>query len=281
MKKLFFLVIALVVIAGIFFALKNPTKNQPVLYSHSSGAFSFSHPNSLKIIEIEKITLIEPASATNDTLVNPLKSIGRFQAAYYPNYISELTNRRAEIQTFFANGNRVISATFPNIPQSGTVYLIPLEDETNPSAFIIGTLSANTEGFSQEKFEEIVKSLTVNKEKALELVQEQKVVMEGKLNEAQIKANLANMRSSAELYYDVGSSYASLCNPTATGQGADLLRAGFVALKKLAGETSVACYATNQAYAISAKMLSGQHFCVDSTGKAAAIKTAVKGTVCQ
>ena len=96
-----------------------------------------------------------------------------------------------------------------------------------------------------------------------------------------MKATLANMRPSAEIYYDTSNSYAGLCNPTSDNQGANLLRSGFVHLKNDAGKENVSCYSDSQSYAISVRLPTGQLYCVDSTGKMETISSVITGTSCK
>ncbi|MEY2641083.1 MAG: hypothetical protein RL150_476 [Candidatus Parcubacteria bacterium] len=88
--------------------------------------------------------------------------------------------------------------------------------------------------------------------------------------DAAVKANLANARAQAELYYDDngnsydpdGASNTGVCDAAE----ADSIATNVEAAGSATGGTG-ACYSTGTAWAASAPLsTSGEHFCVDSTG---------------
>ena len=76
--------------------------------------------------------------------------------------------------------------------------------------------------------------------------------------DAAVKANLANMRAQAELFYDIGSTYTGVC--------ADANMAKAQAAAVLAGGNGGVCTASATAWAGWAGLKSSGGWCVDSTG---------------
>lgn len=110
--------------------------------------------------------------------------------------------------------------------------------------------------------------------------------------DAAVKANLANARAQAELFYDANTnSYAGVCGTTAVG-GVKTINESVLAAAKAVGLTSVAvngtgttttstCNASATAWAAEVPLKAGGLYCVDSTGKAASAATSIgAGQVC-
>jgi type IV pilus assembly protein PilA len=98
----------------------------------------------------------------------------------------------------------------------------------------------------------------------------------GKGADATIKGNLEQIRSQAEIIYDsvTPNSYATVCTDTTVANGlasAANALGGTVdtAVANASAGTKVSCHASANAWAATSglKGLSGQYFCVDSTGK--------------
>ena len=84
----------------------------------------------------------------------------------------------------------------------------------------------------------------------------------GKANDAAVKADLAGVRSAMEVAYDDnGGNYGTNVS-TCAGLSTDA--AAYVT--GLPGGAVAACFADDQAYAISASLPTGGFWCVDSTG---------------
>ncbi len=110
--------------------------------------------------------------------------------------------------------------------------------------------------------------------------------------DAAIKANLANARAQAELYYDGASSYDTVCASTTTGgiysmvnQAAVASGAALTVADATASSATVsACHdsATGWAASVPLKSTAGQYYCVDSTGtsEASASALAANAMVC-
>ena len=98
--------------------------------------------------------------------------------------------------------------------------------------------------------------------------------------DAAIKANLANTRAQAAIFYDIDSTYAGVCDTAGTGIGAGVLAAsnaagtGAVVVGTGTGgaaqvATTANCNATSAGFAASVKLKNGAtYFCVDSAGAA-------------
>ena len=104
--------------------------------------------------------------------------------------------------------------------------------------------------------------------------------------DAAVKANLANARAQAELFYDIGSTYAGVCASTgilpmltgaATATGATV---GTVAAAQTT--TTVYCNGTLTEWVAQAPVKSSGYYCVDSTGasKAASALLGAGATKC-
>ena len=107
----------------------------------------------------------------------------------------------------------------------------------------------------------------------------------GKGNDAKIKAQLAGLRASAEIYYDTNGSYSTAANcstpdtmftDTASGMSQ------YTASGNYPGGTTLVCNSNGTAYAVQANLTtSGQYWCVDSLGKSKAESAALgSATVC-
>ena len=108
---------------------------------------------------------------------------------------------------------------------------------------------------------------------------------------ASIKANLSNMRASAELYYDSKGSYGKSNSGSCEAAGtifSDKMMAPSItavkeALKKV--ESSVVCYSSSKAWAISATLIETSdekgYWCVDSAGASKLITKPISSTSCK
>ncbi len=81
------------------------------------------------------------------------------------------------------------------------------------------------------------------------------------------KNNLANMRAQAELFYDTGNTYASLCTQPTIAQ--------MIASANNSSGGTTLCYANASAWAASAPLRGGGHWCVDWTGASKGISAAL------
>ncbi|MCF7815732.1 MAG: type II secretion system GspH family protein [Candidatus Pacebacteria bacterium] len=110
--------------------------------------------------------------------------------------------------------------------------------------------------------------------------------------DAAVKGALSQMRAQAELFYDTGRTYDTMCGDpqvdSILGNAASNSVAGatVVSVDGTAGTaTTVICHDSPTAYAAAAplKGTSGSYYCVDSTGVTMVTGTALvaSGTVCQ
>lgn len=99
--------------------------------------------------------------------------------------------------------------------------------------------------------------------------------------DAAAKADLANMRAQAALFYDnnsstYGTAQTNSCAATANTLWADPVIAAAVA-QATTQSTAIACTSTTSAYAIAVQLKGGGYYCVDSSGtgvyKTAAVLT--------
>ena len=106
--------------------------------------------------------------------------------------------------------------------------------------------------------------------------------------DAAIQSSLTNMRAQAELYYSTNSNYGTATIDTSdTACDTQIFNSATTGgLKALVDSvqtrTTVTCGSSATAWAVSAvlKASSTQHFCVDSTGKAAVQSAALTGLAC-
>ena len=86
------------------------------------------------------------------------------------------------------------------------------------------------------------------------------------------KNNLANMRAQAELFYDTGNTYASLCDQPTIAQM-------IASANNSSGGGPVVCNPAASAWAASAPLRGGGHWCVDWTGASKGISAALGASV--
>jgi prepilin-type N-terminal cleavage/methylation domain-containing protein len=107
-------------------------------------------------------------------------------------------------------------------------------------------------------------------------------------NDAKIKAQLANIRASAEVYYDTNGSYgpvvaAAACPTTGTSLFTDTLSGmnRYFATGAWPTTANPFCASSGTAYAVQAALPSaGGFWCVDSSGKSKAETVQLAGSVC-
>lgn len=106
----------------------------------------------------------------------------------------------------------------------------------------------------------------------------------GKGNDAKVKAQLAGLRASAEIYYDTNGSYGSSTNSCSSGIFADSASgmSQYTSSSNYPSSTTLVCNASATAYAVQANLTtSGQYWCVDSLGKSKAESAALStATAC-
>jgi prepilin-type N-terminal cleavage/methylation domain-containing protein len=106
-----------------------------------------------------------------------------------------------------------------------------------------------------------------------------------KANDAKAKGQISSIRSAAELYYSDHGDYGGTASTCTTGSMFPDTTSGIAALVTQANYPSgdtLACFSSNTAWAVSAKLspTAGAYFCSDSTGRAASTTAAASSTVC-
>ncbi len=109
----------------------------------------------------------------------------------------------------------------------------------------------------------------------------------GKGSDAAIKSGLANMRAQAEMYYDSTTGGNGKYNPThdasTENEGVCISTEGIKnmidSVKGMTTASSVKCFASSTAWAVSAPLKTTGTWCVDSTGKSATSST-ITAAVC-
>ncbi|HRH26471.1 MAG TPA: type II secretion system protein [Candidatus Paceibacterota bacterium] len=88
-------------------------------------------------------------------------------------------------------------------------------------------------------------------------------------NATKVKAQLNNLRSAAEVYYDSNGGYGATVAVCTGGMFADAAVNPLILGTSLPTGTTVSCYASSTAYGVKAELPAGQGwYCVDSTGTA-------------
>lgn len=101
--------------------------------------------------------------------------------------------------------------------------------------------------------------------------------------DANIRANLNNLRAAAELYYDTNSnSYGTATTVCTGGMFASTNIAAIIASAESANGTTpvVSCQGAPTAWAVSSPLVTSGNFCVDSTGVARVTTAAITTTAC-
>ncbi len=92
----------------------------------------------------------------------------------------------------------------------------------------------------------------------------------GKGNDVKIKAQLAGLRNSGEIYYDTNGGYGTATNSCGANLFADTASgmSEYTTAGNYPAGTTLVCNSTASAYAVQANLTtSGQYWCVDSLGK--------------
>ena len=93
-------------------------------------------------------------------------------------------------------------------------------------------------------------------------------------SDAAVKANISNMRTEAEMWYDsqVPAAYTNFCTSDA----------GWLKVKASLGDAKVSCTALSTTSAMSGQLNAGTWFCVDTQGTATTTSaSSTSGGVCQ
>ncbi len=106
----------------------------------------------------------------------------------------------------------------------------------------------------------------------------------GRGADAAIKSNLANIRAQAELYYDTNNSYGtagSTCNAAGSLFVDATIAQQLSAAESANGSGSLSCRNSTTAWAVLSPLVGATgNWCVDSTGVAKAVTSALSTTAC-
>lgn len=155
-------------------------------------------------------------------------------------------------------------------------YILPIGVTENQSTY----LSVIIEGFTkidQSDLNSFLGSIKVYPSKATVIVKKQ----DNAISDSQIKANLYNFRPGAELYFDSSHTYVGICEGTNNQAKAVAIDKILASTLKTVSAKNIYCNASANAYVYSARNLSGDVMCVDSTGFAGTISTSAKVLSCK
>lgn len=278
MKKISLILALLIIIIGAYFLYINKFKGPSEdvnIFKHSSGAYSFEYPSSLFVSEKEGAAIIAQSEDIN-------KPVAAIYVIYYPNYINQFEkNPELKITSKNINSYKVMVINHIQKPEYGKQYIVSLENNDNPSTFLVANMPPNVNDFTEEQFDALFDSVKFDKEKVLELGKELIELGRTKALEAKLKASLYSIRPAAELYYEAKMGYTGLCNPVGASQSENLLKNSYKAITDDIGAANISCMAEKLAYAFSIKIPSGIFLCIDSTGYNSTINQQVKGYSCK
>lgn len=99
--------------------------------------------------------------------------------------------------------------------------------------------------------------------------------------EAQVKENLANLRSSAEIKFDSEGGYMNVCSPLGNSQEDSLIIIGFKYINDNLGKDRLICLSKKESWATSIKFNNGVIWCADSTGFMGTISSVINKYSCR
>lgn len=106
---------------------------------------------------------------------------------------------------------------------------------------------------------------------------------QNKSKDSRIKSQIVNLRRVTEIYYTSNNNtYGSTVSNCTSGMFADTVNevATFTNTANYPTGTTLACFASSTAWAVSASLFGGQYWCVDSTGANRQTSTQASSTVC-
>ena len=279
MKKIYTIVGIIIVVGvlasvGLYFS--HPTPLATKTFSVASGAYSFAYPAQYSVVEQENAAFI---AVNPQTEKQPLVAV---TPGYYPHFLAYMQSMK---QSQFVQTS-IKGVTVYKFTTSGygaiSMYILPVDNVTDPSSFIVVTRNNNaTSSLSEQDIENIVTSLKFDADKVAAIGQQQLKTAKTKGNEARLLEETSIIRASAELYYNKYNSYAGMCAPTTKSPESQSLNTIFDALVKNVGADNVVCVATKSAYAASVRIPIRGIQCVDSTGLFATSSVMVTGTSCK
>jgi hypothetical protein len=270
MNKIILTVVAVLLIIGAGYIAYTRTSHNRV--SHSSGAFSFSYPKGWTSKEEDFLVHIYNASST--------RPVAEAAVLYYPGFIKTVSKAGGESQDVTVSG-------IPGVRRNGVIsgapvvyYALPLDGEADSKFFFL-SMYPGEDKFSEEQIAELVKSVRINKNRALVLGDTMKKYLEDKKNSAQLNQALGGLASIIEAVKQATKSYESICKTDPKVSNSGVVEQFFTQIKQFMGDVETACFATPDAYAISAKLPNGSYGCVASGAQYTEVKKQITGPSCQ
>lgn len=106
---------------------------------------------------------------------------------------------------------------------------------------------------------------------------------QNKSKNSKIKSQISNLRRVTEVYYTSNNNtYGSTVSNCTSGMFADTTNdvAKFVTIANYPSGTTLACYASSTAWAVSSTLFGGGYWCTDSTGANKQTSSATTSTTC-
>lgn len=104
-----------------------------------------------------------------------------------------------------------------------------------------------------------------------------------KSKNSKIQSQMANLRRVTEVYYvSNNNSYGATTSSCSSGMYTDTTHevANFVSTSNYPATTTLACYASTSAWAVSASLFGGGYWCVDTSGQQREISSHTTSTTC-
>ncbi len=176
----------------------------------------------------------------------------------------------------------VDSNIFTKFARSGDIYkghvtyLLPIGVIEGQSVYLSILVEESTK-INADDFNMFLGSIKVYPSEAIAVVKRQDNV----LGDAQIRANVANIRPSAAMYFDSTNTYVGICEGTNEKAKEVKIDKILESALKIVTAKDVYCNASMDAYLYSVRMPSGDMMCADSTGFGSTISTQAKILSCK
>ncbi len=283
--------IVLVMLIGVFlFIVLNKFSSNPLIqngnsveYIHSSGLFTLSYPKDWSILGPEGYDVYPGISLStglsfifggdslesgSGTLSLGILADEKTLSAYYnPEAISKSGYKVSPIEEINLGETVVRKFKFGRSASVNTVYIFPTEK--GDIHFLVVTDIVEPKTIKQ--IESVLATLSINESKIAELQIEAKA----RADNAAIKSYLSSLRASSEIYYDSNSnSYSGLC------KNKEKYYVDSVSYIEKTTGNKIMCNDTKNEYALSAKLINSEFYCIDSTGFMGKVVGYHTGTKC-
>lgn len=260
----------LVIGGGIYVYTKNKQTSQVSInteelktFTHSNGVFSFQYPSNLRIIEgLNPLAVIYKSPNSNEIAL-----ISFFQ--YFKN--GTYGDKKLIFKTTTEKGYKVY--------MFGSSYMVSLEDIADPSYFLeIGA----TKNISVREIKIILNSISVDKEKAVKLINESEKIKIDGMSDTSVKVTLPKMQSDvAAPYFVKHNSYIGLCGST---EFSAFIRPITTPIWSKIPSSEISCFSSPNTWAVSAPLFAPlkippgiKGYCVDSSGFAGDVSSSAIG----